>query len=237
MTSHSSRSITSQPTSTSTNSGPVHMVIPIHTTLLPSDTDPHHDGRCTRQQCHREQHVLGSQPGQWMGTRKWPGVTAICKPTITPPHCLPSTSSSRFDSCTYDRQIHTVHDPTPHAAPFPILYTQKTLTTSAQNTLRNVAHTNGNVAIPDNQITDVYLLDNLGKPIISHTSNPFLTIPSLHSPSREQVCFLVVVDNGAMINVIDTTAFQHITHRLNPLSPFSWKLRMANRSVISSTGT
>ncbi|KAF8131679.1 hypothetical protein EV363DRAFT_1165548, partial [Boletus edulis] len=97
--------------------------------------------------------------------------------------------------------------------------------------------TNGDVATPDNRVTDVYLLDDLGKPIIARTSNPFLATPSLHGPKGERARFLAVMDNGAMINAIDTAAFQRIARRLHPLSPSSRKLRMANGSVVSSTGT
>ena len=126
--------------------------------------------------------------------------------------------------------MHTVHNP--HAI-FPLsLHTQKTWTTPTRDT-----HTNGDVTTPNNQVTDVYLLDDLGKPIIARTSNPFLMVLTLHGPNREQVRFLAVVDNGAMINAIDTAAFQCIARRLNPLSPSARKLRMANGSVVSSTGT
>ena len=82
----------------------------------------------------------------------------------------------------------------------------------------------------------MYLVDELGKPIVTRTSNPFLTMPSLQGPKGEQVCFLAVVDNGAMINAIDTAAYAHIARRLSPLSPSSQKLRMANGSVVLLTG-
>ena len=80
------------------------------------------------------------------------------------------------------------------------------------------------------------MVDELGKPIVARASNPFLTAPSLQGPRGERVRFLAIVDNGAMINAIDATAYQRTAHRLNLLSPSSQKLRMANGSVISSTG-
>ena len=80
------------------------------------------------------------------------------------------------------------------------------------------------------------MVDELGKPIVTRTSNPFLTTPSLQGPKGEQVRFLAVVDNGAMINAIDTAAYARIARRLSPLSPSSRKLRMANGSVVLSTG-
>ncbi|KAI9569550.1 hypothetical protein HD554DRAFT_1978643, partial [Boletus coccyginus] len=65
---------------------------------------------------------------------------------------------------------------------------------------------------------------------------PFLANPSLQGPKGERVRFLVVIDNGAMINAIDMVTFQRIARRLTPLSPSSRKLRMANGSVIQSMG-
>lgn len=59
-----------------------------------------------------------------------------------------------------------------------------------------------------NPITDVYLVDASGKPARSRTSNPFLTVPHLHGPQGENARFLAIVDNGAMVNAIDTAAYQ-----------------------------
>ena len=70
----------------------------------------------------------------------------------------------------------------------------------------------------------MYLVNELGKLIIMRTSNPFLTTPSLRGPKGEQVRFLAVVDNGAIINAIDTAAYMRIARRLSPLSPSSRKL-------------
>ncbi|KAG2048149.1 hypothetical protein BDR06DRAFT_896116, partial [Suillus hirtellus] len=67
-------------------------------------------------------------------------------------------------------------------------------------------------------------------------SNPFLTIPILQGPQGEKVRFLATVDNGAMINAIDTAAFQRIARRLSPLSPSQRTLRMADGSLVPSTG-
>lgn len=90
--------------------------------------------------------------------------------------------------------------------------------------------------ISDNSITDVYRLDALGKPAISQTSNLFLTVPYLQGPQGEKTQFLAIVDNGTMINAIDTAAYQHIARRLSPLSPSVRTLCMANRSLVLSTG-
>ena len=123
----------------------------------------------------------------------------------------------------------------PHSIPSPAPSIQKTHATPYMP--KDTTHTNGDVATPNNQVTDMYLLDDLGRPIIAYTSNPFLTVPSLHGPNGEHACFLAVVDNRAMINAIDTAGFQRIAHRLHLLSPFSQKLQMPNGLVISSTGT
>lgn len=154
-----------------------------------------------------------------MGNGKRPGVTAVRKPAVTPPQCLPPTLLPVYSSDTYDRHIHTVHKP--HAISPHIVHTQKTQTMPTRDTHKNTTRTNGDVTTSNNKVTDMYLLDNLGKLIIACTSNPFLTVPILHGLNGEQVCFLAVVDNGAMINVIDTAAFQRIAHRLDPLSPSS----------------
>ncbi|KIK47923.1 hypothetical protein CY34DRAFT_47231, partial [Suillus luteus UH-Slu-Lm8-n1] len=70
----------------------------------------------------------------------------------------------------------------------------------------------------------------------AQTSNPFMTVPHLHGPQGEKVRILAIVDNGAMINAIDTAAFQRIARRLSPLSPSSRTLRMADGSLVPSTG-
>jgi hypothetical protein len=72
-------------------------------------------------------------------------------------------------------------------------------------------------SIPDNHITDAYLVDALGKPIQKQISNLFLTVPQLHGPQGEKVQILAIVDNGAMINAIGTAAHQRIAQRLTLL--------------------
>ncbi|KAG1725899.1 uncharacterized protein EDB91DRAFT_1009915, partial [Suillus paluster] len=67
-------------------------------------------------------------------------------------------------------------------------------------------------------------------------SNPFLTVPHLHRPQGKKARFLAIVDNGAMINAIDTAAYQRIARRLSPLSPSTRTLRMADGSLVPSTG-
>ena len=171
-------------------------------------------------------------------TGKRPGVAAVRKPAVTPPQRLPPTSHPTRKTPTYYSTAHTVNNispfPTP-TLPFPPTCTQKT--NENRNESDSTPQNNGDVVAPNNELTDVYMLDELGKPIITHTSNPFLTTPSIRGPRGERVRFLAVVDNGAMINAIDTAAYQRIARRLNPLSPSTRKLRMANGSVIPSTGT
>lgn len=55
-------------------------------------------------------------------------------------------------------------------------------------------------------------------------------------PQGEKARFLATVDNGAMINAIDTAAYQRIARRLSPLSPSIRTLRMADGSLVPSTG-
>jgi hypothetical protein len=86
-----------------------------------------------------------------------------------------------------------------------------------------IARTDSSLVVPsltqNNAITDVYMVDASGNAIQTRTSDLFLTVPILHRPQGEKVQFLAIVDNGAMINAIDTAAFQRIACRLALLSP------------------
>jgi hypothetical protein len=97
-----------------------------------------------------------------------------------------------------------------------------------------------NLVVPSiilsNPITDIYLLDASGQAIRAQTSNPFITVPQLHGPQGERIRILAIVNNGAMINAIDTAAHQQISRRLSLLSPSSRTLRMADGSLVPSTG-
>ena len=94
----------------------------------------------------------------------------------------------------------------------------------------------GDIVIPENTVTDVYSLDASGKPAFARTSNPFLATPNLCGPQGERVRFLAVIDNGAMINAIDTAAYQRVARRLAPLGLSTRTLRMANGSLVASSG-
>ncbi|KAG2033713.1 hypothetical protein BDR03DRAFT_823390, partial [Suillus americanus] len=48
--------------------------------------------------------------------------------------------------------------------------------------------------------------------------------------------FLAIVNNSAMINAIDTAAYQHIARHLSSLSPSTRTLHMANGALVPSTG-
>ena len=78
------------------------------------------------------------------------------------------------------------------------------------NHLPPAVESSGDGVISSNTITDVYSLDASGKPAFVHTSNPFLATPSLQGPQGKHVQFLAVIDNGAMINAIDTAAYQRV---------------------------
>jgi hypothetical protein len=173
-----------------------------------------------------------------LATGKRPGVAAVCEPAVTPLQRLPPIPHPTYETSTYNSAAHTVNDitsPPMPTSPFSPPRTQKTHENPKEH--NNTPQNDGDVATSNNEITDVYMVDELGKSVVARTSNPFLTAPSLQGPRGERVRFLAIVDNGAMINAIDTTAYQRIARRLNPLSPSSRKLRMANGSVISSTGT
>lgn len=93
-----------------------------------------------------------------------------------------------------------------------------------------------NVPATKSEITNMYLLDETGKPITSHTSKPFTTVPSIEGPQGERVHILAIVDSGAMINVIDIATYQCIASRLNKLSPSMCTLHMADGSLVPSSG-
>ncbi|KAG2743524.1 hypothetical protein P692DRAFT_20850440 [Suillus brevipes Sb2] len=76
----------------------------------------------------------------------------------------------------------------------------------------------------------------MGQAIRAQTSNPFMAVPHLHGPQGEKIRILAIVDNGAMINTINTAAFQQVARRLSPLSPSSRTLRMVDGSLVPSTG-
>ena len=158
-------------------------------------------------------------------TGKRPGVTVVHKPAVTPPQCLSPILHPIYKTTTYDSAAHTVNDitspPMPTLPPSPSR-TQKTHKSPKES--NNMPQNDSDVATPNNEITDVYMVDELGKLIVACASNPFLTAPSLQGPRGERVCFLAIVDNGAMINAIDAMAYQCTARRLNPVSPSSQKL-------------
>ncbi|KAI6011466.1 hypothetical protein PISMIDRAFT_119924 [Pisolithus microcarpus 441] len=48
--------------------------------------------------------------------------------------------------------------------------------------------------------------------------------------------FLAMVDNGAMINAIDTAMYHRVQERMNSLRPSRRMLRMADGSLVPSSG-
>lgn len=93
-----------------------------------------------------------------------------------------------------------------------------------------------NVTCPNDSIADLYSLGAMGSPITSPASEPFRTIVCLRGPQGERVRFLATVDNGAMINALDATAYENTQNRLAQLSPSSRSLRMADGSLMASLG-
>lgn len=93
---------------------------------------------------------------------------------------------------------------------------------SISNTANPVPHT------PENIVVDVYRLDESGKLKKTDTSSPFQTVACLHRPKGECIRFLAMVDNGAMINAIDSEAHSRIVKRLLPLQPSNRTLCMVD---------
>ena len=136
--------------------------------------------------------------------------------------------------------ISTVHSNTPtretHHANEQVEEENSVLATHLEGTSTPPPNTR-NVPPPNTIITDVYSLGPTGKPITSQTSVPFQAVPSLEGPQGECVRILAIVDSGAMINALDTITYERVSHRLNKLSPSVRVLRMADGSVVPSTGT
>jgi len=140
---------------------------------------------------------------------KWGGTTTASGPAVVPP-----TS------------------PQTHLHPETDNWTERTGAESddINNTANPVPHT------PENIVVDVYTLDESGKPKKTDTSSPFQTVACLRGPKGECVRFLAMVDNGAMINAIDSEAHGRIARRLSPLQPSNRTLRMADGSLVPSSG-
>jgi hypothetical protein len=193
------------------------------------------------------------------------GTTADDGPAVVPQDQSPSTNQSSMltkpehfisSSSTAPQALNIVHtrneSPTipvklpSHLSQTNSLPVSNSLTTDLSSSVTDIVTSSENLStnahsvvlstISSNTITDVYLLDDAGQAIRTQTSNPFLTVPHLHGPQGERIRILAIVDNGAMINAIDTAAFQRIARRLSPLSPSSRTLRMADGSLVSSTG-
>ncbi|KAG2748530.1 hypothetical protein P692DRAFT_20687363, partial [Suillus brevipes Sb2] len=67
-------------------------------------------------------------------------------------------------------------------------------------------------------------------------SKPFVTQVLLYGPKGKTSCFQANVDDGAMVNAIDTRTFNKSASRLRKLVPSSRTLRMANGSLVPSQG-
>ena len=71
--------------------------------------------------------------------------------------------------------------------------------------------------------------------------NPLPEVPFVHGiavngPRGSIVHIRGVFDSGAMVNVMCSTVYDEIKHRLSPLQPSSQRLRMVNGSIIHSKG-
>ena len=133
---------------------------------------------------------------------------------LTPPQILYEHTNSNV-------AVHTLlitQFPSPTASSYlPQRLVHIPPTPAADNHLPLAVESSSDSIISSNTITDVYSLDASGKPAFARTSNPFLATPSLQRPQGERVQFLAVIDNGTMINAIDTAAYQQVARQLAPL--------------------
>ena len=83
---------------------------------------------------------------------------------------------------------------------------------------------------------DIYSLSAADVSDRSRISEPFRTIVSLQGHCGECIRILGTVDSGTMINAFDTATYKAVAHRLTPLSPSTHMLRMADGSLVPSTG-
>lgn len=78
---------------------------------------------------------------------------------------------------------------------------------------------------------------NTGAPSTAlQESKPFIHEVKLHGPKGEIVRIRGVFDDGAMINAIDSEIFDKIRHRLSDVKSSARKLRMADGSIVPSSG-
>ncbi|KAG1768236.1 hypothetical protein EV702DRAFT_1203320 [Suillus placidus] len=67
-------------------------------------------------------------------------------------------------------------------------------------------------------------------------SKPFITQVLLYGPKGKTSCFQANVDDGAMVNAIDSKMFKRASDRLRRLIPSNCTLRMANGALVPSQG-
>lgn len=154
--------------------------------------------------------------GKLRGTTTYRGAVAVPQTQTSPTYIqLPPILTHTLPI------VHNV--PTSMPSPFSHSHLERTDDVSAEVSVSSskldeadpiVAMADSSLVVPsltqNNSITDVYMANASGNPIRTRTSNPFLTVPILHGPQGEKVRFLAIVDNGTMINAIDTAAFQRI---------------------------
>ncbi|KAG1781306.1 hypothetical protein EV702DRAFT_1193483 [Suillus placidus] len=85
-----------------------------------------------------------------------------------------------------------------------------------------------------NEPLNLYAVE--GPQVSRMTGRPFITQITLFGEEGQALCFHAHVDDGAMINAIDTKAFLKASGRLSALQSSQQTLRMANGSIESSQG-
>jgi hypothetical protein len=89
----------------------------------------------------------------------------------------------------------------------------------------------------ESDIVDLYTADaNLGKGGELSQAKPFIHQVQLHRPQGEIVRVWALFDEGAMREAMSTRNFQESKHRLGTLLPSSLALRMADGSIVKSSG-
>jgi hypothetical protein len=102
----------------------------------------------------------------------------------------------------------------------------------AFSTVSNVKPTNF-----ESDIVDLYTADaNLGKKGELGQAKPFIHQVQLHGPQGKIVRVWALFDEGAMREAMSTRKFHESKHRLGTLLPSSLALRMADGSIVKSSG-
>lgn len=146
-------------------------------------------------------------------------------PVLSPvPTLPPSSAESNTDDLTSSTESFALLSS--------IVHTENSL--SVVPSLVEIQHADLCLGRSEKTITNLYTINHDVSTSIE--SKPFVTQVLLYGPKGKTSCFQANVDDGAMVNAIDTKAFNQAAGRLRRLVPSNRTLRMANGSLVPSQG-